>query len=218
MPKHSQPKHHVYLPMTASAIVALSVGASLITLSANASLDTPLSPSEKVTTTIATPATSASIAVSRSYQRETSSSTSITTSSETENDYVDAEGYSAFPAESLKLAQAYDAQQQQIKEAAEKAATVASANLYTLTQFKSAGVVNWGGHKFTYYSQSVLPGGGLSIPGRHVSDAGYVCDSDGYIVLAGSAALGTVYETPFGAKGKVYDRGVSGNHLDVYIR
>ena len=81
-----------------------------------------------------------------------------------------------------------------------------------------SGVVNWGGYKFTYYSQSVLPGGGLAIPGRHVNKDGYVADKDGYIVLAGAAPKGTVYETPFGYKGKIYDRGTYGNHLDVYIR
>lgn len=89
---------------------------------------------------------------------------------------------------------------------------------YTLDGFLSAGVVNWGGYKFTYYSERVLPGGGLAIPGRHVSEAGYVSDEDGYIVLAGSAPHGTVYETPFGFPGKIYDRGTSGNHLDVYVR
>lgn len=90
--------------------------------------------------------------------------------------------------------------------------------LYTLEQFMFTGSVNWGGYRFTYYSQQVLPGGGLAIPGRHVSEAGYVSDADGFIVLAGSAPKGTVYETPFGAPGKIYDRGTVGNHLDVYIR
>lgn len=94
----------------------------------------------------------------------------------------------------------------------------ASTALYSLSQFMSKGVVNWGGYRFTYYSQQVLPGGGLQIPGRHVTDAGYVADADGFIVLAGSAPKGTVYETPFGASGKIYDRGTVGNHLDVYIR
>ncbi len=94
----------------------------------------------------------------------------------------------------------------------------ATAALYTLQQFMFSGVVNWGGYKFTYYSQQVLPGGGLQIPGRHVSAGGYVSDGDGYIVLAGSAPKGTVYDTPFGAQGKIYDRGTVGNHLDVYIR
>lgn len=89
---------------------------------------------------------------------------------------------------------------------------------YTLEQFMFTGSVNWGGYKFTFYSEQVLPGPGLEIPGRHVNEDGYVSDSDGYIVLAGSAPKGTVYETPFGYQGKIYDRGTVGNHLDVYIR
>lgn len=88
----------------------------------------------------------------------------------------------------------------------------------SLSQFMFDGVVYSGGYKFTYYSQSVLPGGGLSIPGRHVNADGFVSDGEGYIVLAGSAPLGTVYDTPFGYKGKIYDRGTYGNHLDVYVR
>lgn len=95
---------------------------------------------------------------------------------------------------------------------------VTTTKLYSLPQFMSAGVINWQGYKFTYYSQQVLPGGGLVIPGRHVNKDGYVSDKDGYIVLAGSAPKGTVYDTPFGYKGKIYDRGTVGNHLDVYIR
>lgn len=88
----------------------------------------------------------------------------------------------------------------------------------SLSQFMFDGVVYSDGYKFTYYSQSVLPGGGLSIPGRHVNADGFVSDGDGYIVLAGSAPLGTVYDTPFGYKGKIYDRGTYGNHLDVYVQ
>lgn len=88
----------------------------------------------------------------------------------------------------------------------------------SLSQFMFDGVVYSGGYKFTYYSQSVLPGGGLSIPGRHVNADGFVSDGDGYIVLAGSAPIGTVYDTPFGYKGKIYDRGTYGNHLDVYVQ
>ena len=88
----------------------------------------------------------------------------------------------------------------------------------TLEQFMFTGAVNWGGHKFTFYSQQVLPGPGLEIPGRHVNADGYVSDADGYIVLAGDAPKGTVFETPFGYRGKIYDRGTFGNHLDVYIR
>ena len=93
-----------------------------------------------------------------------------------------------------------------------------SGALFSLDDFLFRGVINWGGYKFTFYSQQVLPGGGLNIPGRHVNAGGYVSDSDGYIVLAGSAPMGSVFETPFGYPGKIYDRGTVGNHLDVYIR
>ena len=93
----------------------------------------------------------------------------------------------------------------------------ASEMIYTLKQFRFYGVIQWSGYKYTFYSETVLPGGGLRIPGRHVNEDGYVVDGDGYIVLANDAAKGTIFPTPFGHFGKVYDRGTSGNHLDVYI-
>lgn len=94
----------------------------------------------------------------------------------------------------------------------------ASAALYSLEEFLFSGVVNWSGYRFTFYSQQVLPGPGLAIPGRHVNEGGYVADADGFIVLAGDHPKGTVFDTPFGYQGKIYDRGTFGNHLDVYIR
>ena len=36
----------------------------------------------------------------------------------------------------------------------------------------------------TYYSQKVLPGGGLAIPGRHIASDGTIRDKDNYIVVA----------------------------------
>lgn len=93
-----------------------------------------------------------------------------------------------------------------------------AATLYSLEEFLFSGVVNWGGYRFTFYSQQVLPGPGLVIPGRHVNSGGFVADEDGFIVLAGSHPKGTVFDTPFGHQGKIYDRGTFGNHLDVYIR
>jgi len=88
----------------------------------------------------------------------------------------------------------------------------------SFSSFMIQGVVYDNGYKYTYYSQSVLPGGGLSIPGRHVDESGYIVDANDYIVLAGSAAIGTIYPTPFGKYGKIYDRGTVGNHLDVYVK
>lgn len=80
---------------------------------------------------------------------------------------------------------------------------------------RSAGVVNWGGYRFTWYSQKTLPGGGLNIPGRHVNGAGFVCDGDGYIVAATAFGRGTTGNSPWGAW-KSYDTGVSGNMVDLY--
>lgn len=106
-----------------------------------------------------------------------------------------------------------------VSEAEDLAAGGAPVNaIYTLADFMFRGAITWGGHKFTYYSQQVLPGEGLAVPGRHVNAAGYVADAEGFIVLAGSAPKGTVFDTPFGYQGKIYDRGTVGNHLDVYIR
>lgn len=94
--------------------------------------------------------------------------------------------------------------------------------IYSLDQFIRDGRIKWGGYEWTYYSQRVLPGGGLNIPGRHVNAYGYVSDKDGYIVLASPSAWGNVkgnvYNTPFGFKGKVYDVNAGGTSLDVYIR
>lgn len=99
-----------------------------------------------------------------------------------------------------------------------KPVSASSSASYSLSDLQFQGVIYWGGYKFTYYSQSVLPGGGLNIPGRHINAGGFVADGNGYIVIANSAPLGTVINTPFGYQGKVYDRGTYGNHMDVYTR
>lgn len=86
----------------------------------------------------------------------------------------------------------------------------------TLSQFKYRGVVYDNGYRYTYYSESVLPGGGLNIPGRHHSN-GLVVDGDGYICVASSdLSRGTVVPTPLG-DGKVYDSGCASGTIDIYI-
>lgn len=106
----------------------------------------------------------------------------------------------------------------------ESSSTGSSTSEYTLADLKFQGVINWGGTKFTYYSQSVLPGGGLTIPGRHINSAGFVADSSGNIVLAAPAGIahGKIYQTPFGSPGKVYDTCASCTSsplwLDVYTK
>lgn len=80
----------------------------------------------------------------------------------------------------------------------------------------SKGRIWYNGHTETYYSQKVLPGGGLAIPGRHIASDGTIRDADGYIVLASDDyPRGTVVETSLGA-GKVYDTGSGSANIDLY--
>ena len=80
------------------------------------------------------------------------------------------------------------------------------------------GVVFFNGHKETYYSQKVLPGGGLNIPGRHVAEDGTIRDGDGYICVAADPSYlpyGAIVETSLGT-GKVYDSGCDYGTIDIY--
>ena len=80
------------------------------------------------------------------------------------------------------------------------------------------GVVYYNGHKETYYSQQVLPGGGLDIPGRHVAADGTIRDGDGYICVAADWSYlpyGSIVETSLGT-GKVYDTGCAYGTVDIY--
>jgi hypothetical protein len=89
--------------------------------------------------------------------------------------------------------------------------------LYSAADLRYQGVIHWGGWRWTWYSQNVLPGGGLDIPGRYVDENGYVCDENNYICLAsGTLSKGSIVDTPFGKKGKVYDCGCAADTLDVY--
>lgn len=81
---------------------------------------------------------------------------------------------------------------------------------------KSKGVNYFNGHRETWYSQKVLPGKGLKIPGRHVDSRGLVCDGNGYICVASSDyPKGTIVETSLGI-GKVYDSGCASGTIDIY--
>lgn len=86
-----------------------------------------------------------------------------------------------------------------------------------LNAFK--GVVYYNGHRETYYSQKVLPGNGLKIPGRHVADDGTIRDGDGYICVAANTSYmskGTTLMTSLGPA-KVYDCGCAYGTIDVYV-
>lgn len=89
--------------------------------------------------------------------------------------------------------------------------------LYEPSEFQWLGVLNYDGWNWTYYSERVLPGPGLNIPGRHTNEDGYVCDEDEYICLASvDLDQGTIVKTPLGYYGKVYDTGCPHGTLDVY--
>ena len=104
------------------------------------------------------------------------------------------------------------------REAARRAAAVYNAT-YSPKYFRNAGRIWWGGWSWTWYSERILPGYGLRIPGRHTDALGYVRDGNGYLCLASDVLRkGTVIETPFGSYGKVYDCGCGNNYtVDVYV-
>ena len=91
--------------------------------------------------------------------------------------------------------------------------------IYSPSYFRRAGRISWGGWQWTWYSERILPGYGLRIPGRHTDAQGYVRDGEGYLCLASDVhRKGTVLETPVGGYGKVYDCGCGNNYtLDVYV-
>lgn len=83
---------------------------------------------------------------------------------------------------------------------------------------KSKGAIYYNGHKETYYSEKVLPGASLNIPGRHVANDGTIRDGEGYIAVAANTSYlskGTIVKTSLGPA-KVYDSGCSYGVIDIY--
>ena len=84
---------------------------------------------------------------------------------------------------------------------------------------KRRGTLNFNGHKETFYSEKVLPGNGLRIPGRHVADDGTIRDEEGYICVAadpGFMSKGSILITSLGPA-KVYDCGCAYGTVDIYV-
>ena len=122
----------------------------------------------------------------------------------------------------IETAQAEQIAAIEAAEAAARAASRSSGSSYSNNSgdhlTKSGGVYYYNGRKETWYSQRVLPGGGLDIPGRHVNaEDGTVRDEDGYICVAASdLPKGTIVETSLGT-GKVYDTGCAPGTTDIYV-
>lgn len=92
-------------------------------------------------------------------------------------------------------------------------------NLFSNALTPSRGAQYFDGHKETYYSQNVLPGSGLNIPGRHVADDGTIRDGEGYISVAADPSYmprGSVLMTSLGPA-KVYDTGCAYGTIDIYV-
>ena len=81
---------------------------------------------------------------------------------------------------------------------------------------KAKGKVKFNGHYETWYSQKVLPGGGLNIPGRHVDAKGLIRDKDGYICVATKLVkMYATIQTSLGM-GKRYDTCGGADIVDIY--
>lgn len=89
---------------------------------------------------------------------------------------------------------------------------------YTNDELLFQGEIYDGDTRYTYYSESVLPGGGLDIPGRHVED-GYVMDENGNVCVAScDYESGTQLEVPFGnGTAVVYDECPESGTVDIYV-
>lgn len=96
------------------------------------------------------------------------------------------------------------------------------SGLYTYSNERltvSKGALYFNNHKETYYSEKVLPGTGLNIPGRHVAEDGTIRDGDGYICVAANQdymAKGSILITSLGPA-KVYDTGCAYGTIDIYV-
>ena len=143
-----------------------------------------------------------------------------------ENNLLQEEPVMETPKASMKMTpiELYDSMSFAEKEAALMAGTLHMeySGLYTYSGERlsvSKGAQYYNGHKETYYSQRVLPGNTLNIPGRHVADDGTVRDGDGFICVAadpGFKPKGSILITSLGPA-KVYDSGCAYGVIDLYV-
>lgn len=94
-------------------------------------------------------------------------------------------------------------------------------DLYTIEDLEYHGAMLWNGYKYTFYSEAVLPGGAMKIPGRHIED-GFVVDEYGYITGASDYyPKGTILDSPFGRPIKIRDvfwHNQPEYRIDIYTR
>lgn len=164
---------------------------------------------KKETTTTTKKTTTKKTTTAKSKTTITTTSAATTTIAATEEPV---ETYETYLEEPIETYEAYS------EEPVEIYATETYYGDYSPYDLQSMGVINWGGYRYTYYSENVLPGYGLQIEGRHTDEYGFVCDGEGYICVASSSLpWGTVVDTPFGRTGKVYDSGCAWDVIDIYV-
>lgn len=105
-------------------------------------------------------------------------------------------------------------QAEQNKKEEEQKATEEAAAQQSANGFKSAGVINYGGYRYTWYSSNELYH--YMTPQWTAGSDGLYRDSNGYIIVASSThSQGTIVDTPFGT-GIVRDSGCAPGTIDVY--
>ncbi len=93
-----------------------------------------------------------------------------------------------------------------------------SESWYSSEQLYENGVIYDGSRYYTWYSEKELLGIGLNIPGRHVSDEGYILDEHDRIVVASCMyAYQEEIDIPFGnGRAIVLDYCPGKNIIDIY--
>lgn len=173
-----------------------------------------LSKKRTVTTQLTTEVTTI-----KKVQETTEEMTEVTTEQITEKP---TEATTVEPTTTVKLTTVGSIETTEPEEPEETEAQIENSETYTAvysaTEFMNMGVIYWNDWRWTWYSERVLPGGGLNIPGRYADSSGYICDENDYICLSASSLdKGTIISTPFGKSGKVYDTGCATDTIDVYV-
>lgn len=102
----------------------------------------------------------------------------------------------------------------------EPASTYGSEALYNITDLSHAGIINYNGYRFTWYTSNEWTGNpAYGRPeGTWLDENGCWRDPEGYLMLASdSLAPYSVVSTPFGVDGRIYDCGPGADDiLDIY--
>lgn len=139
-----------------------------------------------------------------------------------EEEYVEEEYYEESAAEAYEEPEVQEEyyEEPEPEEYYEEPAANTSEYLYNITDLSRAGIINYNGYRFTWYTSNEWTGNPAygKPEGSWVDENGCWRDPDGYLMLASdSLAPYSVVDTPFGLQGKIYDCGPGADDiLDVY--